>query len=294
MGHMYMSSFPRVQTTASQSFRCHTLPMPRKDQVIPSTVWRLHQQGQKYIYPYFTRRLAARDVLFLNYGYEEDPPMAVPLEASDEPHRYSIQLYHRTATQADISGKQVLEVGCGHGGGASYLTRTFHPASYTALDLNSAAIAFCRKRHNLASLEFVQGDAENLPFPDQSFDAVINVESSIHYPQFSRFLAEVARVLRPGGHFQYTDARFREHIADWEAALAGAPMRMLSQPREINEEVIRGMERNSQEWPDLIDRRMLRLLFGLTRDNADVRNSQVYRNLQSGRLSYRMYCFAKA
>ena len=37
--------------------------------------------------------------------------MAIPLPASDEPKRYSIQLYHRTATQVDLSGKRVLEVG---------------------------------------------------------------------------------------------------------------------------------------------------------------------------------------
>ena len=77
-------------------------------------------------------------------------------------------------------------------------------------------------------MDFVHGDAEKLPFPDQSFDAVINVESSGAYPHFSRFLAEVARVLRPGGHFLYADLRPANSIAEWEAALAGAPMRMLS------------------------------------------------------------------
>ena len=53
--------------------------------------------------------------------------MGLPLDESDEPNRYSIQLYHQTATQIDISGKDVLEVSCGHGGGASYLTRTSAP-----------------------------------------------------------------------------------------------------------------------------------------------------------------------
>jgi fatty-acid O-methyltransferase len=58
-----------------------------------------------------------------------------------------------------------------------------------------------------AGLDFVQGDAQNLHFPDQSFDAVINVEGSHIYPNFERFLGEVARVLRPGGHFLYADFR---------------------------------------------------------------------------------------
>ena len=99
----------------------------------------------KYVYPAFTRLLGADELLFLNLGYEEDPPMGLPLAASDEPNRISIQLYYRTATQADLSGKRVLEVSCGHGGGASYLVRTLHPASYTGLDLNPAGIDFCRK-----------------------------------------------------------------------------------------------------------------------------------------------------
>jgi ubiquinone/menaquinone biosynthesis C-methylase UbiE len=256
-------------------------------------VWKLSQKTQKYFYPYFTRRLRADDVVFLNRGYEEDPPMALPLEASDEPDRFCIQLYHRTATQADLSGKRVLEVGCGHGGGASYLVRTLHPASYTGLDLNPTGIAFCRKRHNLAGLDFVKGDAQNLPFPDQSFDAVINIDSAYHYPHYPRFLAEVVRVLRPGGHFLYVDGRLREQIPDWEAALASTPLRMLSQ-RDINPEVVRGLDENSQEWEDMIDRSVPAFLHDFARANWALPGTQLYREVQSGAFTYRMYYFAKA
>ena len=207
----------------------------------------------KVFYRTQTHLVAADDVVFLNVGYEEDPPMAVPLAESDEPNRFHIQLYHRIAAQSDLRGKRILEVGCGHGGGASYLMRTLRPASYTGLDLNPAGIAFCRKTHNLVGVDFVHGDAERLPFPDQSFDAVINVESSGAYPHFSRFLAEVARVLRPGGDFLYADLRPRESVAEWEVALSGAPMRMISH-EDINAEVLRGMDINTQRILDLIDR----------------------------------------
>ena len=131
----------------------------------------------KHYYPFITR-ISGDDLVFMNWGYEEDPPMTLPLEGSDELNRFPIQLYHRTATQVDLKGKKVLEVSCGHGGGASYLVRTLGPASYTGLDLNSAGVDSCRKRHQLPGLDFVQGNAENLPFPDQSFDAVINIEAS--------------------------------------------------------------------------------------------------------------------
>lgn len=57
----------------------------------------------KYGYPAMTRLMRSGDeVLFLGPGYEENPPMAIPLDASDEPDRYPIQLYHRLATEADL------------------------------------------------------------------------------------------------------------------------------------------------------------------------------------------------
>ena len=214
----------------------------------------LYKKVFKYWYPLMTRRLAGKeDVIFLNWGYEEDPPMGLPLEESDEPNRYSIQLYHQTANQVDISGKDVLEVSCGHGGGASYLTRTLHPASYTALDFNAAGINFCQKRHGLPGLKFVEGDAQNLPFPDESFDAVINVEASHIYPNFERFLGEVARVLRPGGHFLYADFRNRDAFVAWEAALTKPPLRLVSK-KVIDKEVVRGLQNNSPRSTEIINR----------------------------------------
>jgi ubiquinone/menaquinone biosynthesis C-methylase UbiE len=250
---------------------------------------------KKYWYPLGTRLLGDNVPLFMNWAYEEDPPMALPFEASDEPYRAHIQLYHRTATQANLGGKRVLEVSCGHGGGASYLVRTLRPASYTGLDLNPNGIAFCQKRHDLPGLDFVHGNAEDLPFDDQSFDAVLNVEASHLYSEFPRFLAEVARVLRPGGHFLYADHRARVHFADWESALAEAPMRMTSE-RIINEEVIRGLEttqHNTQRLLGPVSRRAPAFVQGLARRVNDMQTSTFYQALRSGENSYRMYCFVK-
>jgi ubiquinone/menaquinone biosynthesis C-methylase UbiE len=246
----------------------------------------------KYWYPFITRRWGKDDVTFLNWGYEEDPPMGLPLAPEDEPNRYCTQLYHRTATQADLSGKKVLEVSSGHGGGAAYLVRTLQPASYTGVDLNPDGIAFARKRHNVPGLEFVQGDAQNLTFADESFDAVISVEASHAYPHFDRFLSGVARVLRPGGHFLYTDFRgFLEYDA-WDAALAGIPLRMASK-REINTEVLRGMDNNSPRYLDLVGRHVPTVLRSFGRLFAGAPGTLMYRELQRGRLSYRMYHFVK-
>lgn len=246
---------------------------------------------QKRFYPYLTRRVEGEDVLFLNWGYETDPPMRIALEQQDEPNRFPIQLYHVTATQIDLSGKRVLEVGCGHGGGASYLTRTLRPQSYVGLDLNPKGVEFCSARHRVPGLSFRQGDAENLPFDEGSFDAVINIESSHCYPHFERFLAEVARVLTPGGHFLYADTRAASAIADWESALTASPLTMLAQ-RDINREVERGIEGNMQLWERTADR-FPKLLRWLRRGVVPVEGSGIQQNIQRDRIIYRLYCFQK-
>jgi len=156
------------------------------------------------------------------------------------------------------------------------------------LDLNPAGIEFCRRRHQIPGLSFVQGNAENLPFGPESVDAVINVESSHCYPHFDQFLSEVSRVLRPGGVLLYTDVRWRYLCTEWEAALEAAPLRLVS-CRDIGAEVVRGIELNSVQMKAVRER--LGMIGALV--DLPERNSGIYRNLKSGRQLYRMYLLAK-
>ena len=244
-------------------------------------------------YPYLTRRLRSEEVLFLNYAFETDPPVGLRLEPADEPNRACIQLYHHVATQVDLRGENVLEVSCGHGGGASWITRTLQPASYIGLDLNPTGIAFCRKRHQVSRLRFTQGNAQSLRFPPQSFDAVINVEASHCYPDFPDFLAKVARVLKTGGHLLYADFRFRDQWAAWEQAIADAPLEIV-QTRDIRTEVLRGMGCNAARSETLICQRLPKFLHSLGRDFAGLPGARVYEALKSGELSYRSWCLRKS
>src|SRR5258708_19594708 len=64
-----------------------------------------------------------------------------------------------------------------------------------------------------SAVEFVGGDAENLPFAKASFDVVINVESAHCYGSIDRFLAEVHRVLRSSGRLAFADFVSERHGA---------------------------------------------------------------------------------
>jgi SAM-dependent methyltransferase len=250
------------------------------------------KKEEQFWYAVVTWGLRRDRVFFLNFGYEEDPPMGIPLVEAEEPDRASIQLYHHVASQAELRDKTVLEVSCGHGGGAAYLMRTFQPHRYTALDINPAGVRFCRRHHRLAGLDFVQGDAEALQFPSEIFDVVINIDASHCFPNFPQFLAEVARVLRPGGFLLYADKRGGDQVAEWERALLDSPLKICSL-RHINAEVVRGLDRNSHRSQDLIASSLPKILHPLGQEWAGVSGSRTHFAVSNGHASYRSYCVQK-
>ncbi|MGA2793504.1 MAG: class I SAM-dependent methyltransferase [Roseiarcus sp.] len=159
---------------------------------------------------------------FMNYGYVDGDPSAQPrLSPEDWQERYPIYLYHRVASRVELRDRDVLEVGSGRGGGASYVKRYLGARRVLGVDIAASAVALCRRVHRVEGLEFRQGDAEALPVSDSSFDAVLNVESAHCYPSIDCFLAEVRRVLRPGGHFLYADIHDAAEAHDFGRA-AGA------------------------------------------------------------------------
>lgn len=97
-----------------------------------------------------------------------------------------------------------LEVGCGRGAGAGIILRTFRPARLHALDLDPQMIR--RARGYLPSpirreISFSAGDGCFLPCRPGLFDAVFGFGVLHHIPDWRRGLAEIARVLKPGGAY---------------------------------------------------------------------------------------------
>src|SRR5687768_8857567 len=132
----------------------------------------------KPFYEILAKKFKITDWHFMNYGYEFGPGEAAPyLRAADEINRYPIQLYHYLASKTSLEGKDLLEVGCGRGGGSSYINKYLSPKKVIGLDIASNAVKWAREHHSENGIEFVQGNAEDLPFSDKSFEVVLNVES---------------------------------------------------------------------------------------------------------------------
>mgnify|MGYP005654330423 FL=1 len=126
----------------------------------------------KFWYNLFAKKSGSHAFRFMNYGYDEDG-YCLDLLEQDEAERYSIQLYHHTATQIDISKKNLLEVGSGRGGGSYYIQRYLKTRTVTGLDISSDAVQLSNSSFDTPGLSFVQGDSESLPFEDNTFDVVL-------------------------------------------------------------------------------------------------------------------------
>ena len=94
---------------------------------------------------------------------------------------------------------RVLDVGCGTGYGSAELAQ--HARSVTGIDLAPDAIAYAREHYPLPNLVFLSGSATALPFAARSFDLVTAFEVIEHLSDWRALLAEVRRVLHPGGVF---------------------------------------------------------------------------------------------
>ena len=254
---------------------------------------KLRQKLWAWWYPFFTRRVREQGIDFLNYAFQEEGEEPMGLKSEDEPNRPNIQLYEHVRGDVALRGLRVLEVSCGHGGGASYFTRTYQPVEYIGLDLNPEAIRHCQSRHQAAGLCFQVGDAQQLPFADASFDVVLNVEASHCYPDFPGFLNEVARVLKLGGKFGHADLRYRSGVDEWVASLAKHPRLRLDEIRLINPQVIRGMELNTPRYVAMVKQALPRFLHKIALDFAGVKGSRLHRDAVSGEMSYRSFKLTK-
>jgi SAM-dependent methyltransferase len=106
---------------------------------------------------------------------------------------------------------EVLDAGCGVGYGSAFLGSVARHV--VGVDRDEPAIAYARVRYSGPNVEYRVGDVLALGFPDTSFDAVCSFETIEHVDDADAFVAEMARVLRPGGAFLVSTPRAGETTA---------------------------------------------------------------------------------
>jgi len=131
-------------------------------------------------------------------------------------HGQMRELRQRTANLAGIQpGEQALDVGCGTGTLAMEAqSRVGRAGRVTGVDPGPQQIARARSKaaRRRVPIEFQVGIIEQLPFPDQTFDVVLSTLMMHHLPAplKRRGLAEIARVLKPGGRLVIADFKRRQ------------------------------------------------------------------------------------
>jgi ubiquinone/menaquinone biosynthesis C-methylase UbiE len=110
----------------------------------------------------------------------------------------------------------ILDVGCGTGVFATRIRGTIPRSTVWGVDLVAAMLlqGQTRWRSDLEHMTAVQGDSEKLPFPTGAFDVVTCSNSFHHYPHQDRAIAEMHRVLIPGGRLYLVDG-YRDSLQGW-------------------------------------------------------------------------------
>jgi O-antigen biosynthesis protein len=119
----------------------------------------------------------------------------VPTEAGEIRHEH----LHRYAWCARlVEGKDVLDIACGEGYGSAMLAR--RARSVKGVDIASDAVAHASATYqDIHGLEFMQGNAAEIPLGDNSVDVVVSFETIEHHDRHREMLSEIRRVLRPDG-----------------------------------------------------------------------------------------------
>ena len=248
----------------------------------------------KQWYQYMSKFYQRKDWTFMNYGYAQtsEQPEKIVLDKMDYANQFCIQLYHHVVSTVELKGKDVIEIGSGRGGGADYINRYFKPNKMLGVDFSANAVEFCNKNYSLNGLSFEIDNAEALSFPDNSFDAVVNVESSHCYNSIDAFLSEVKRVLRDGGYFLFTDLRSKGDMKLLRDSLDKSGLTLISEV-DITANVVKALELDSDNKMVLINKTIHKLLLKPFLQFAGTKGSKIYNNFKNRDNLYQSFVFQK-
>ena len=114
---------------------------------------------------------------------------------------------------------RVLDIGCGGGRTIRMLAEKMATGRVEGVDYSSASVAVARRTNaqliEMGRVDVREASVSQLPFADRSFDLVTAVETHYYWPDLSRDLREVLRVLKPGGRFVMVAETYRGRRNDW-------------------------------------------------------------------------------
>ena len=146
-----------------------------------------------------------------------------------------------------------------------------------------------RRPHNhQKNLKFIEGNAENLPFENSSFDVVYNVESSHCYGNMGKFVDEVFRVLRKGGAFCWTDFRDNKSMQFTNQIFLESGFTIVSK-REITNEVLDALDSINDAKKERIEELVPKSIRRSFETFAGVEGTPVYDAFKNEKLKY--FCF---
>jgi ubiquinone/menaquinone biosynthesis C-methylase UbiE len=246
-------------------------------------------------YQFLAKSYKSTDWTFINYGYApiDCQNVKIQLEKKDEENRFYIQLYHHIACTVNLNNKSLLEVGCGRGGGADYIMRYLNPKTVIGVDFSENSIALCNEYYNLDGLTFLTANAEFLPFPDDSFDVVINIESSHCFISMDNFLYEVKRLLRNGGNFLFADLRTKNNIKDLRKSLNNSGLTLIHE-MDITPNIVKSLKLDNEHKTNLIKKMVHKPLIKSFLEFAGTEGSKTYEKFLNREIIYQSFVFQKS
>jgi SAM-dependent methyltransferase len=171
----------------------------------------------------------------------------------------------------ELSANAILELGSGKGFNVAYLARTNPQVQLVGIDLTPSHLSIASRNYGkLQNLHFQLGDFHSLPFGDEEFDLIFEVEAVCHAHDPEQVFREAYRVMRPGGRFVLFDG-FRSMavkqfppVEHWLSLARAAGFDVLD-TQDLSDAILPNLERfqflarGFYKYPAL-NRQLLRLL----------------------------------